>query len=103
MILNFILALIWLMLALGSFLYMLLHPGGGRMVIFGKEFSAIWVALFALIMFGFRLLRCWLIRIQQREQENSRRNAGRTRRRQEEPNPDFDFSDHSEKRDTSLE
>jgi hypothetical protein len=103
MILNFILALIWLLLAIGSFLYMLLHPGGGQIVIFGKEFSAIWVALFALIMFGFRLLRCWLLRIQQREQENMRRNSSRARRRLEEPNPDFDFSDGSDRRDTSLE
>ena len=97
MILNFILALIWLTLALGSIFYMLFHPGGGRVIVFGKEFSIIWVVLFSLIMCAFRLLRCWLLRVQMREREAMRRRPARTPRRTEEPNPDFDFSDGSEK------
>jgi hypothetical protein len=98
MALNLILALFWLMLAVTSLFYLVLHPGGGRIVLFGNDISAGWVAGVGLFMFGYNMLRWWLVRTHKRDREVMRQISDRARHRAEERNPDFDFSDEADDR-----
>ena len=85
---NLILALFWLILSIGVFLYPLLNPAGGRLNIGDTGFSFAWVAVF---LFGFNMIRWWSIRLQRRVSEERRRETDRPR--EKEYNPEFDFRD----------
>jgi hypothetical protein len=84
--LNLILAVFWLVLSVGLFLYPRLHPQGARLTIGQTGISFAWVAVF---FFGYNLLRWWLLRLQKRDRER----MDHVSDRHEERNPDFDFSD----------
>ena len=94
--LNFILALFWLVLAVGMFLYPLLNPNGARVTVGDTGVSFAWVAV---LFCCYNLVRWWMFRLQKRDREMMSRPAGRARARLEERNPDFDFSDGHEKKD----
>ena len=55
MTLNLILAMCWLALAIGSILYLLLHPEGAAFA--GNGMSPAWIAGIAFLMFGYNTLR----------------------------------------------
>lgn len=95
--LNLIMALFWLVLAVACILYSLVSPHGGWVQFFSNRIHVLWMAGIAIFMFGFRLLRWWLIRVQARDREVMSRISGRARRRVEERNPDFDFSQDGDK------
>ena len=94
--LNLILALFWAVLCIGLFAYPLVNPNGGRFTIANTGISFAWVAgLFCV----YNLARWWLLRAQRRDREITEQPASRRRPRQEERNPEFDFSDEGEGRD----
>ena len=95
MTLNLILALFWLIVSIGLFLYPVLHPEGARLEILRTGIPFAWMTTF---LCGYNLLRWWLIRVKKREREVMDRISDRTRPRGEERNPDFDFSDEAEAR-----
>jgi hypothetical protein len=98
MALNLVLAMSWLMLAVASLLYLLVQPAGGRVVMFGNDISVGWVAGVAVFMFGYNMLRWWLVRTHKRDREVMKQISGRLRNRVEERNPDFDFSEKTDNR-----
>jgi hypothetical protein len=95
MTLNLILAACWLALAIGSILYQLAHPE--VRAFFSNGISPTWISGIALLMFGYNMLRWWLVRVQRRDRQAMDRSAGRMQHRVEERNPDFDFSDEPKK------
>jgi hypothetical protein len=99
MVLHFVVALFWLVLALASLIYFFVHPGGGKVDVLGSDVSVMWVAGFAAFMFCFRMLRWWMILVQKHQQKvMDQIYSGRSRHHLEEPNPDFDFSECQDKR-----
>jgi hypothetical protein len=98
MAMNLVLALFWLALALASLGYFLLHPAGGTIVLFGNDVSATWIGAIGIVMFVYNMLRWWVVRVRRREREVMNQISRPTRRQPEERNPDFDFSEGSDKR-----
>jgi hypothetical protein len=94
---NFSLAVFWLVVAIALFSYPLLHPQGAPLDIAGTGIPLAWVAVF---FFCYNVLRWWLSRVQRRDRELMRRIARRPHST-EERNPDFDFGEdaENEKRD----
>jgi hypothetical protein len=91
MTVNLILAMCWLALALGSIFYLYFHSEGRTF--FANGISPAWIAGIALLMFGYNMLRWWLVRVRRRDRQAMDRLASRTQHRVEEDNPDFDFTD----------
>jgi hypothetical protein len=98
MTLNLIVALIWLVLAIGSFLYVFILHTGERASVLGTDIPLIWMPLVALFMFGYRMFCWWLIRKRKRAREALRGYVA-SRRRTEDYHPEFDFSEEPKERD----
>jgi hypothetical protein len=97
MTVNLILAICWLALALGSFLYLLFQPDGKAFLFNGV--SPAWVAGMSLLMFGYNMLRWWFVRVQRRQRQIAQRAPSQSDLRDQERNPDFDFSNEPKKTD----
>jgi hypothetical protein len=96
MTLNLVLAICWLGLAVGSIVFSLLQPDAKAIA---GNVSPTWVAGVSLLMFAYNLLRWWFMRLRRRERQTAKRASDRIDRKDQEYNPDFDFSDEPEKTD----
>jgi hypothetical protein len=85
---NLILAVFWLVLALGLFIYSAFNPDAARVDFLNSGISIAWVALF---LSAYNVLRWWLVRGQRREEDRLRRAQKQSQPREKEANSDFDF------------